>query len=202
MLGTHNSWSYNKPKCFWLRPFWFTAKCQDLNIREQYTLGSRVFDLRVWFNKYGKPEVRHGIMSFVNNFHADLSFLNRKEDCYVRVILESNKFPKDFSRQKVLFFRFCSDLQAMYPDIKFFGGEGKWNWEKLFHFKNEDVPLIDKYSSTTSIFKSGRFRIIDDWYPRFYAKKFNRRNYEAYKESEDDRCLFIDFINYVINSNK
>lgn len=201
ILGTHNSWSFGKPTNILLRPFWFVAKCQDVDIRQQHALGSRVFDLRVWFNKKGDYRIRHGSMSFKNSLYSDLRFLNLVEDCWVRVILESNKEPKDLNHQKSCFYKFCSSLEDMFPNIKFFGGEGKWNWIKLYKFKNEDFPLLDKYSSTTSLFKSGKCAIIDDWYPRFYAKKYNRKNYETFKESDDNRCLFIDFINYVNNSN-
>ena len=202
VLGTHNSWSFGKPTNILLRPFWFIAKCQDLPIEHQYLMNSKIFDLRVWFDKKGDYKIRHGIMSFKNSLYKDLRFLNSMEDCWVRVILESNSEPKDLNHQKSCFYKFCSGLEDMFPNIKFFGGEGKWNWIKLYQFKNEDYPLIDKYSSTTSYFKLNCLRILDDWYPRLYAKKYNRTNYEQFKELDDDSCLFIDFINYVSNSNK
>ena len=36
ILGSHNSWSYLPPKHWWMWPFHFMAKCQRVDIREQY----------------------------------------------------------------------------------------------------------------------------------------------------------------------
>ena len=36
ILQAHNSWSYLKPKVWWLRPFAFMARCQSKDIFEQY----------------------------------------------------------------------------------------------------------------------------------------------------------------------
>lgn len=44
-LGTHNSLSYHLPQ-WWMIPFMWMARCQRLNIEEQYVLGVRYFDIR------------------------------------------------------------------------------------------------------------------------------------------------------------
>ena len=64
-IGSHNSLSYIKPKKWYLMPFHFMARCQSKDYVKQYeTYGVRLFDVRIWFDKDGNPEVRHGLMSF------------------------------------------------------------------------------------------------------------------------------------------
>ena len=99
-IGSHNSLSYLRPKKWWMRPFHFMARCQDIDFVDQYILGARVFDLRISFDRkhFGKVQVRHGSMEFdvpmslLNLFYY---YLNSAGDCYLRVILEFNKEPKD-----------------------------------------------------------------------------------------------------------
>ena len=53
ILGSHNSWSYLPPKHWWMWPIHFMAKCQRVDIREQYEkYGVRCFDLRVRWKKW------------------------------------------------------------------------------------------------------------------------------------------------------
>jgi hypothetical protein len=88
----------------------------------------------------------------------------------------------------------------MYDNINFFGGKLKYTWETLYTFNGKDIPLIDKYSSTTSLFKTNNkfLKIIDDWWPCLYAKLYNKKNYEEYMKSPHSDCLFIDFIDFII----
>ena len=92
MLGSHNSWSYLKPKCWLLYPFRFMSRCQSVDIMEQYEdYGVRCFDLRVEFDEYGILYVAHGLMRYKIDFSElceYLKWLNDKGDCYVRVIHE------------------------------------------------------------------------------------------------------------------
>ena len=89
ILGSHNSWSYLSVKQWWLRPFSFIAKCQDLSIIEQYNLGVRCFDLRIRFDKNPNLKVCHGIFEYNAYFIlSDLKWLNDKKDVYVRILHE------------------------------------------------------------------------------------------------------------------
>lgn len=200
-IGSHNSLSYQRPKKWWMRPFHFMAKCQEVDYVEQYKLGSRVFDLRISFNKNkaGKIQVKHGCVEFdipmvlLNSF---LKYIDDQSDCYLRVILEFNKEPKDIEYQERRFKYYCRTLEYKYKNIKFFGGNRKYDWKIVYNFANKDIPtLIDRYSSTTSLFKSDNkfLRIIDDLWPWLYAKIRNKKNFEELKDSKD--YLFADFIN-------
>ena len=59
-IGTHNSLTYLTPKKWWQKLIGFTAKCQAVNHEEQYRLGTRVFDVRLWYDDNFKIEIRHG----------------------------------------------------------------------------------------------------------------------------------------------
>ena len=200
-IGSHNSLSYQHPKKWWMRPFHFMARCQSKDYVEQYKLGVRVFDLRVSFDKKhaGKIQVRHGSMEFdvpmalLNSF---LQYLDMHGDCYLRVILEFNKEPKDIEYQEYRFRYYCKLIEGEYKNIKFFGGNRKYDWNIVYNFANRDIPtLIDRYSSTTSLFKSDSkfLRIIDDLYPKLYAKLRNKKNFKEFDKNSND-YLFVDFV--------
>ena len=201
-LGSHNSLTYINP-VWYQRLIHFTGKCQSVNYKEQYEkYNVRLFDLRIWFNDNYNIEVRHGIIKFnitESEIYEFLSYLNKKEDCYVRIIFEEtniNKNQPDIEYKEHLFTGWCQYVQRIYTKIKFFGGNRKFDWKRLFNFKNDDEQLIDLYSSTTTLFKSDNkfLRIIDDLFPLLYAKLMNKKHYLQYKD-ENNKWLFIDFVN-------
>ena len=175
-LGSHNSLSYRKP-VWYQRLIYFAGKCQSVNYKEQYEkYGVRLFDLRIWFNDSYNIEVRHGIIKFnitENEIYEFLAYLNKKEDCYVRIIFEETNLNRnhiDIEYKEHLFTGWCQYVQRIYTKIKFFGGNRKFDWKRLFNFKNDEI-LIDLYSSTTTLFKSDNkiLRIIDDLCPILYC---------------------------------
>lgn len=89
ILGSHNSWSYLSAKDWYMKPFRFIAQCQDLDIKQQYELGVRCFDLRVQFDKKNIYVV-HGFMKFKISFSKlceDLEWLsNMEEQVYIRIL--------------------------------------------------------------------------------------------------------------------
>ena len=96
-LGSHNSLSYRN-SVWYQRLIHFAGKCQSANYKEQYEkYGVRLFDLRIWFNDSYNIEVRHGIIKFnitENEIYEFLAYLNKKEDCYVRIIFEETNLNK------------------------------------------------------------------------------------------------------------
>lgn len=201
-IGTHNSLTYLTPKKWWQKLIKFTAKCQAVNYEEQYKLGARVFDVRLWYDDDFKVEIRHGRIAYIGGFtvlYDMFDFLDNKKDCYVRLICEEDSFAKKdplASIKERYFMDECHDFETRFPNIKFFGGNRKYDWKVLYNFKNKDIPtLVDRYSSTTSLFKSDKkwLAILDDLCPILYAKLKNKT---LIKEHNDkDGYLFIDFIN-------
>ena len=65
ILGSHNSWSYLPVRKWWMKPLTFAAKCQDLNIKDQYNIYNvRCFDLRIRFDENDGLIVAHGIIEY------------------------------------------------------------------------------------------------------------------------------------------
>lgn len=159
-IGTHNSLTYLTPKKWWQKLIKFTAKCQEVNYEKQYELGARVFDVRLWYDDDMKMEIRHGRISYKIGYtilFRMLDFLEEKGDCYVRIICEEDSFAKNdpiaIDKEKC-FIDDCKYIELLYNNIKFFGGNRKYDWKVLYNFENKDVPnLIDRYSSTTSLLR-------------------------------------------------
>lgn len=209
LLGSHNSLSYLPPKHWYMKPFHFMAKCQSVDYKRQYEeFGIRLFDIRLWFNENGKLEVKHGLMSFDIDFKGVskfLTFLNNKGDCYLRVILEEDNISKKYRYSKnaeIKFLLFCEKLEEAYHHIKIFGGNRKYDWAIIHHFKAPEPPLVDMYSSMTRIIGkrddsnwwNKLLNVIDDWCPWLYAKKWNKKNFNEFKDY--DKFLFFDFVNF------
>ena len=203
ILGSHNTMSYLKPTKWWMKIFRFCAKCQNKTIEEQYKLGVRCFDIRLWYDDNNNFILRHGIISFEYNKTVEdiLSFINSKGNCYVRILLESTCFNKGNLFNKVELFKyFCKNIESKYPNIKFFGGIDKSTWTKVFTFNNEDIPEVcERYSSTTNIFdgkpQNGKwYDFIDDIFPWLYAKIWNKRIYKKLEEEKFNGILLLDFI--------
>lgn len=128
--------SYLKPQ-WWLRPFAFMARCQSKNIHDQYAYGARMFDLRVVFDKSGKPYFAHGLASYKDeDVYETLEWLQMfsrmheyrtGELIVVRVLNERNN-------NQALFHDFCTEINERFQDIQFCGFRNKngkgmyWNW--------------------------------------------------------------------------
>ena len=100
---THNSWTFMRPKTILGKVFNVMARCQSKSIQEQYELYEvRMFDLRIRLNK-GQPIIAHGLFEYENSveqIEKDLSYLNNKDDVYVRVFLEVRNYRQDTDKQR------------------------------------------------------------------------------------------------------
>ena len=189
ILGAHNAWSFLPVKKWWMKPFSFMAKCQNVDIRSQYLMhGVRCFDLRVCFDKDDNMEIRHGMAVYKYNeedLFKDLTFLNnRVNTCYIRVLHEVRSKKKYTDHEIEEFQMFCERLEKEFPRLKFWCGRNLVDWSVDYKFRNE--PTCDeKYSSVCPP------KIIDDWVPVLYAKLKNRK---IRKEGTDKDILLIDFV--------
>lgn len=184
-LGTHNSMSYLKPKYWFMYPFRFIAKCQNMTIDEQLDAGIRMFDLRISYNIDLIPQFKHGLIAFRGNVESILNHLNNfKEPIYVRFILEVNSTDQDLYIKEKYFEIDCKRWEHIYPNLKFFCGRRKYDWKQLYKFKLDDLN-IDQYVS--SMQKIGIFKV----WPWLYAKLYNKKNI---KETNDQKWSLFDFI--------
>lgn len=191
ILGSHNSWSYLKPKKWWMRPFAFVARCQSKSIVEQYTTyGVRCFDLRVRWNDNGEMVIAHGLMEYKYTremLDADLRWLNAKKDCYVRVLHEVRN-EKQYTMSSIFLFKyFCELVVKKYTNIHFWCGRNLYNWEYDYHFSDNEPTCTEKYSSVCPP------KYLDDWFPWLYAKL---NNVKIRKQGTADNILMVDFVNH------
>ena len=189
IIGSHNSWSYYRPKKWWMKLIAFTARCQSNNIVEQYTYDKiRCFDLRVRF-KEGKPIIAHGIIEYdisEKDLFESLEYLNLRGDACVRILHEV-RTKKQYTEESVdNFVDFVIKLQCRFDNIKFWCGKNLYNWENDYEFPYKP-SCEEKYSSVCPP------KILDDWWPWLYAR-FN--NKKILKEGTDKDILLIDFVNY------
>lgn len=199
-LGSHNSFSYLKPKHWWMYPFIPIARCQSRNIPQQFNYGARWFDLRIRYNKDNKFVVAHGVMEYkadVMTVRKALNMLNVQaftcdEPVYVRVIYEmSARDNSDKAQEReVRFSGFCDYIQSRYKHLKFIGGQRKYDWAQIHNFNTPEPKIIDKYSSMTWL-------KIDDWLPCLYAFVMNNRNWKKYKNIEPDSFMLADFVHRI-----
>ena len=153
--------------------------------------------IQILKNRFGRADVNKG-----TTFHGEIGMfreLPRPEE-----IMDYDEFldleyvapdPIVIDKEKC-FIDDCRYIESLYNNIKFFGGNRKYDWKVLYNFENKDVPnLIDRYSSTTSLFKSDKklLAVLDDLYPKLYAKLKNKQLIKEHNDKEG--YLFIDFIN-------
>lgn len=194
MYASHNSWTFRRPIKWWMRLLNFMGRCQNKNIQDQIKSGITLFDLRIRFHGY-TPHIHHGAIDYGIISYYDLYEIYSL-GYGVRILLESNAGMKDQARQESLFIQFCKSLtEVSYPGLKLYGGQRKYDWKKIVNLP--EPPIIDKYSSTTSLFESDSkfLKVIDDWIPILYASLRNKKNLEEYEKSGDTNHYFMyDFV--------
>ncbi len=186
ILGSHNSWSYLRPKHWWQRLFAFTARCQRKTIHEQYELGVRCFDLRLRYVYVNFHVVHNGFdYGQLNDVVSDLMWLNEKGDVSVRVIHDVRRKNEYCSLIAGFFSLTCQMLEENYPNIKFWCGRNLYNWAVDHDFEYKP-KCTEMYSSVCSP------ELIDDWWPWYYAHKNNA--WIKRDEYKEDEILLIDFV--------
>lgn len=199
-IASHNSFTYLRPRRWYMRPFAFMARCQRVSWGRQLVgFDVRLFDLRVRFDKKtGEPYFCHGFMRYEGNVYVVLNALaevsvNINTDIFIRVVLEDKK-PTQW--EEALFYDFCEYVEYVGGRVHAFGGNDRSDWDckhPHYNFKTPLQNLNDKYSSTTTLFPKGLkwLRFLDDLCPVLYARLHNRRNIERGTSHE---WLFIDFV--------
>ena len=89
MIATHDSYTYQKSNNILINLFSMFWKCQKLDIKKQYELGARVFDVRIYRYK-NKWYTAHGFAKFTDvkfNSLIDMCeyFKNELPNSYIRI---------------------------------------------------------------------------------------------------------------------
>jgi len=188
-IQSHNSWTYLKPKKFWMKLIRFTAKCQSVDIYDQYYLYDvKAFDLRIRFDKNGNLVIAHGLVEFDYTYDElikDLEFLNNVRGFTVRILHEIRNKKQNENKNLVKFIEFCADVQRRFKNIDFYGGQSVYDWHVDYNFKKTFTE--DNHYASVCLPK-----VIDDWFPWLYAVLHNKK---ALKKGTDKDLLVIDFVN-------
>lgn len=138
---THNTWSFLPVKQWWLRPFAWIGRCQDLTDKGQYYCSNvNGFDLRIRFDDCGTPHFCHGLLEYDGDVIATLAVLNKlhwdRQDIpfTVRVLLETTPFMSTEERQEQaqLFHFFCHRIELGFRCLIFWGGWARDRWGRRF----------------------------------------------------------------------
>lgn len=208
VVGSHNSWSYLKPKYWYQWILYPWAKCQSKTITDQLDSDVRVFDLRVRFdlknydsttyknyNVINCLQVCHNNTIFDYSYYRlikDLdtiqSFGNRlHKDYYFRVILDYRNKPKRDKTLKSLFNAFIkATFEGINTDhLKLIHCYSFWDGEyAVDNNAKYNIRYIDDYASeSNSIFK---------YLPPIVYKWFGVCNYNISKNKIN--CLMRDFV--------
>lgn len=187
ILGSHNSWSYLPVKRWWMKPIAFMARCQSVDIQEQYELGVKCFDLRVRFDK-DKLILVHGIIEYdydITELFSNLRWLDNQGLCYIRILHDVRNKRQFKNSDSVEFCRVCSMLEKSYTHIRFWCGRNLYDWNKNYDFGIYPT-CEEKYGSV-----SGR-KWLYAWWPWLYARLHNKTI--RVKET-DKKILLIDYVN-------
>lgn len=189
VLGSHNSWSYLPVKQWHFKPFAFTARCQSKNIITQYEqYGVRCFDLRVRFTPTEGIVIAHNMIEYNYswlNIIDDLTYLNSKGDCYLRILHEARNKKQYTAFSRNAFKEFCYYIETRFEHINMWCGRNLYDWNFDYIFSKEPT-CEENYSSVKSP------KLIDDWWPWLYAKTHNKKIVE---KGTDKDILLIDFVN-------
>lgn len=193
VIGSHNAWTFLRPRKWWMRLLAFTACCQRCNIYEQYLVyNSRCFDLRVRFDG-DRFVVAHGIIEYdisKEDLVDDLRWFSEqsteKNPVYIRVINEIRRY-RDYRTEEVdRFVEFCKEIEQQFPTLRFFCGMNLLPQPSVDYQFPSGPTCEELYASVR------KPRIIDDWWPLWYARFHNRKNIA---QGTDRDILLIDFVN-------
>lgn len=178
-----------------MKPLAFMARCQRKTIREQYELGVRCFDLRLFFDKDhictcdGKQVmyVAHGFIRYRiahEELEEQLEWLDGRGDCYVRILHEA-RTESQYTKTTSLAFRLmCSFYERKYDNIKFWCGRNLYNWNQDYDF-GVYPSCEEKYASVCPP------SIVDDWWPWLFAY---RHNSNIRRKGTTKDILLIDYV--------
>lgn len=195
--GSHNTFTYHKPRNWYMNLFSIFAKCQNKNLYEQvFYKNVNAFDLRIRVNKNGKIYISHGLYILKPTLYEILiqiesillKFCGRK--FYLRILLENHN-PND--KQKKLFRNICSNIERKlnYRNITIFGGYDKSLKEEIFIFE-ENRYLIYKFEEFHASVANEKFI---DKILKHTPKLFDIFNQKRKENWISKRCkYFIDFV--------
>lgn len=191
MLASHNSFSYGRPRKWWMRPLRPFAQCQGLDVDGQLTLGVRLFDARIVIHDDGEACFGHGLLEYDTDIGMAFSTLDGwgsvdGETVIVRLLLERGS--------ALQFLLFVQAVTERYRHIRFIGGQRKRDWKQIADLPGFPVALVERYASMPSEGR-GWLHKLNDLFPRLYARRHNADSYAEMRGTQNaGKCLMLDFV--------
>ena len=173
MITSHNSFTYLKPKNKLLNLISFWWKCQNLNIEEQYKLGVRIFDIRIYrYNDWWGVSHGYAKFDFYFNTISDIyEYFNSKyPNSILRIILE------DKEDHSGIFVNEAYEAYSKYADMTWeIGTHHPWRIYYRNHFFtiNEYYCHPLKWNTDRSFLYNIKHLNLSHLFIKNYAKKHN-----------------------------
>ena len=142
MLASHDSFTYDTPTNPLLNLISIFWRCQKKDIKEQYDLGVRIFDIRVaryknrWYGAHGFYRAKHINFNTISDVckHFKLEFPNSM----IRIYLENNVDGKNKNILD-LYLQECEVAWNKYKDMLWeIGTHNPW----ITYYRNDNLPFV------------------------------------------------------------
>lgn len=192
MIGSHDSFTYLKSTNSVYNSFSATWRTQTKTIAEQYSVGVRYFDLRVTLERRGNRnmwQAVHGAARLDKIFislKAVCELINSYGDAYFRLLLENNKYEKEFKES-------LAGLPEQYPSLVYVAMKNPWT--EIYSDSNFQVPIEDFSYIPWNTGQSFMWN-LKHFKPntiKNYAKKHNPKITKEMIEDKE-RIYFMDFV--------
>lgn len=223
LLGSHNTFTYCKPKSFWhyfCIPF---ARCQNKNIIKQIESGIQLFDIRVRFDNSGYMYLCHGLFKLAFEIPVicyELSGKNKKyvltdkfkfpnfvdwlidnitkygdqnKQYYFRLILETSK---ENIVQELFFKQFCKEFDNICKssnNLQILGCNRKFDWKCLYNNELTEPSIFQHISSYPAYPESIKVRWYEKICPWLYAKRTNKKFLENLENGVYDNYETVSY---------
>lgn len=189
---SHNTMSYRPIRQWWLRPLAWIGRCQSMNDTEQLIEGVQGFDLRVRFDRHGKPVFAHGLLEYEGDVMSTLTALNRimsgTDYFSVRLLLETTPLMSAGERayQYELFKEFCEYCELRLTNLRWWGGWARDDWRCcIYKFAGQEPSVTEMHGSVSGC-------KLNCLWLKSWARKHNR---EIIGNAQTD-CVMLDYIEF------
>lgn len=191
MIGSHNTLSYLPPENLWGKITRLWNKCQDKNIREQFNAGVRYFDVRIKIID-GKWYIVHNNVIYKYIYgHTLANLFNvscKKDKCYIRIILDIRKKPKDVIYYRTEFSDFVDNFSSWLNDnIIVDSAITYWDWKE---YRIPDINIREYHASVKA--KWYQYILGCKWFAKHY-NNYAKQRYYSYSE-DNEHVLLLDYV--------
>jgi len=179
LIGSNNSLSYLMPNNFWYKIFRRFNKCQSKSIKKQYIYGgARFFDIKLDVDENSHITIKNQKFEYnAFSLYEAFDFLNDMGDAMVHISFDGDRTKSTecaYKGKEEKFIYFCKQIEFIYENIRFCGGERTSDGGILYTFKNA-TPNVCNPTNDYLIYKIASFLS-----PR-WTKKLNEELLETYK---------------------